>query len=371
LCISAIVIVSAAVVVGYKAYFSARTMRVDVVRRFGFSNAGDLREWRVKPFRGRVDYRITSDGPESYVSAVSEKTASALFYKIKLDMKKRPVISWKWRVKKFPDKKGSEDLKSAKSDDFGARLYVIFPAMFFTRSRAIEYIWTEEAMEGAVSPSPYSRNLQLVVVESGKKEGVGWVYEERDIYDDYLRAFGEPPRYNIGAIAFMTDADSTGSSAEAHSGIQKQAGRAGAMRNIFRIKSRLQHKYLRLIEASLLLPTLVVGGCLYYLIFFLIADEIAIPEFVAVILYPALERINLILIIALPLLLALLWGLGMIMSHRMAGPIDRLSGELDGIVKTGDYRRRIQVRKDDDLRPFVENIDKLLAKIAEREDQTL
>ncbi|MDB4349525.1 hypothetical protein OAA99_01065 [Omnitrophica bacterium] len=140
------------------------------------------------------------------------------------------------------------------------------------------------------------------------------------------------------------------------------------MRNIFSIKSRLQHRYLRLIEASLLLPTIIVGGCLYYLVFFLVAEEIAIPEFVAVILYPALERINMILIIALPLIFAFLWGLGMMMSHRMAGPIDRLTSELDDIVKTGNYKRKIQVRRTDDIKPFVENIDKILAKIAEREN---
>jgi signal transduction histidine kinase len=140
------------------------------------------------------------------------------------------------------------------------------------------------------------------------------------------------------------------------------------MRNIFRIKSRLQHKFLRLIEASLLVPTIVVGGCLYYLILFLIADEIAIPEFIAVILYPAIERINIILLIVLPLVLIFLWMLGIVMSQRMAGPIDRLTRELDDIMKTRNYKRRIQVRKDDEMKPFVDNIDRLLAKIPEESD---
>ncbi|MFH1752739.1 MAG: hypothetical protein ABH875_01000 [Candidatus Omnitrophota bacterium] len=140
------------------------------------------------------------------------------------------------------------------------------------------------------------------------------------------------------------------------------------MRNIFRVESKLQHRYLRLIEASLLLPTIIVAGCLYYLVFFLIADEMAIPEFIAVTLYPALERINMVLVISLPLLIVFLWGLGILMSHRMAGSIDRLTNELDDIVKTGDFKRRIKVRKEDELRPFVENIDKLLARVSERED---
>jgi signal transduction histidine kinase len=140
------------------------------------------------------------------------------------------------------------------------------------------------------------------------------------------------------------------------------------MRNIFRIKSRLQHRYLRLIEASLLIPTILVGSCLYYLVFFLIAEEIAIPEFIAIILYPALERINMILIVALPAVFVLLWGFGMILSHRLAGPIDRLSNELDEIVRSGNFNRRLQIRKHDELKPVVDNIDKLLIKLSEGKD---
>jgi signal transduction histidine kinase len=136
------------------------------------------------------------------------------------------------------------------------------------------------------------------------------------------------------------------------------------VRNIFRVKSRLQNRYMRLIEASLLLPTIIIGGCFYYLVFFLLADEIAIPEFVAVILYPALERINMVLMVALPLVFIALWVIGLVMAHRMAGPVDRITGELDEIIRTGDFKRRIQVRPNDEMRPFVDNIDKLLQIIA-------
>jgi len=187
---------------------------IEVIKYFPFSKENSLKEWREKIFKGRVEYSIKRADHESFVLATSRGTASALFYKITLDVNKRPVISWKWNAKKFPAKDGVESLKNARQDDFSARVYVIFPAFFFTNSRAIEYIWAEKIKVGTVSPSPYSRNLQLIVVESGagKEE---WVTEERDIYEDYIEAFGDKPRYNVGAIAFMTDADSTKSMAEA------------------------------------------------------------------------------------------------------------------------------------------------------------
>jgi hypothetical protein len=55
------------------------------------------------------------------------------------------------------------------------------------------------------------------VVESGAGRLGQWAEYERDIYDDYRRAFDEePPR--ISGIAIMTDADGTGESAVAYYG---------------------------------------------------------------------------------------------------------------------------------------------------------
>jgi hypothetical protein len=215
------IIIAAAIVAGAAIYFLAvkygkrPAAPVEIVKRFPFSEENALKEWEEKIFKGKVLYRISAQDHESFVLATSEGTASALYYKIKLDMKKRPVIRWKWDARKFPLKGGQEDLKDVKKDDFAARVYVIFPAIFFTNSKAIEYIWAENTPEETVAPSPYSKNLQRIVAECGKKEGVEWVSKERDIYKDYVTAFKEEPKYNIGAVAFMTDADSTQSSAEA------------------------------------------------------------------------------------------------------------------------------------------------------------
>ncbi len=192
-----------------------RPIYVKVVKYFPFTVENSLREWKEKIFSGKVIYEIKSLDGEGFVLAASDGTASALYYKIRLDMDKRPVISWKWNAKNFPAKDGVEKLTDARQDDFAARVYVIFPSFFFINSKSLEYIWTEKIKEGTISASPYSKNLQLVVAESGKSEDVEWVYEERDIYQDYLEAFGEEPRRDIGAIAFMTDADSTKSTAEA------------------------------------------------------------------------------------------------------------------------------------------------------------
>ncbi|MBI4974869.1 MAG: DUF3047 domain-containing protein [Candidatus Omnitrophica bacterium] len=190
--------------------------KVALVKWFPFSEDNSLKEWEEKIFKGKVVYRIEKDQSLSYVRATSERSASALYYKIKLDSKKRePVISWKWRVEKFPAKTRPENLETKDEDDFAARVYVIFPAKFFTKSKVLEYLWAEQLPVGLVGTSPYSKNIKLIVAESCPDKQNGWRTQERDIISDYLKVFGRKPEYDIGAVAFMTNTEHTGTSADA------------------------------------------------------------------------------------------------------------------------------------------------------------
>lgn len=187
-----------------------------IVKSFPFSTENALKEWEEKVFRGKVVYRVESGQSLSYVRATSNKTASALYYKIKLDAKKRnPVVNWKWNVDKFPEKKGKENIETENEDDFAARVYVIFPAAFFTNSKVLEYIWAETLPEGMIGTSPYSKNIKLFVVRSGPNQDKKWYQESRDIVADYVKAFGRGPEYDIGAVAFMTNTEHTQTSADA------------------------------------------------------------------------------------------------------------------------------------------------------------
>lgn len=184
-----------------------------VVKLFSFDDKESLKEWKEKVFRNHVTYSIESSEEGSYAHAVSVNSCSAMYYQIKLDANRHPFISWKWRVATFPEKARQDDLSSKTEDDFGARLYIIFPAIFFANSKVLEYVWAKELPQGTIASSPYSDNIKIIVTKSGEKGE--WVLEDRDIYKDYVNAFGAKPQLAIGAIAFMCDSDSTKTSAEA------------------------------------------------------------------------------------------------------------------------------------------------------------
>ena len=188
-------------------------LRCDIVKKFSFSDKDALKEWEEKVFKNKVIYRIEKENDLSYVRAISDKSASALYYRIKLDARNdHPVLIWKWRVEKFPTKTNPE---AANEDDYAARMFVIFPAMFITNWKVLEYIWSENLPVGTTGISPYSKNIKHIVLQQGLNKEKGWVAEERDIYTDYIKLFGAPPDHNIGAIAFMTNTEHTLTSAEA------------------------------------------------------------------------------------------------------------------------------------------------------------
>ena len=185
----------------------------NLVKYFPFSKNGSLTEWEEKVLKGRVAYLVEKGERLSYVRAKSDSSASALYYKLPIKISTRPLISWKWRVDEFPEKLLPETIEGKEEEDFAARVYVIFPASFFTKSKVIEYIWSRTLPKESFGRSGYSNNIKVLVLEQGESQE--WRQEKRDIFADYVRLFGEEPKMDIGAIAFMTDADSTKTSAEA------------------------------------------------------------------------------------------------------------------------------------------------------------
>ncbi|GEM_PF-380464 len=188
---------------------------VQVVKTFDLSREGALKGWEEKIFKGRTSYTIEKDSGISCIRATSNNAASALYCKVKLDPKKNPVISWKWKVSKFPVKSMAESLENQKEDDYAGRVYVIFLAKFFLNSKVIEYVWAENIPAGTNGTSSLSKNIKLIVVRSGPDKKGEWISETRDIISDYRMMFGQMPEHDVGAIAVMTNTDNTQTSAEA------------------------------------------------------------------------------------------------------------------------------------------------------------
>lgn len=185
------------------------------VRRFSFSSPESLNEWEEKIFaHGSTAYNVVNINEKFCVKAVSKSSASALYLKVCLLAEKSPCVSWDWKVEEFPFFTRKESLTDKENFDFAAQVYVIFYSRMFLKAKAIQYVWAKETPVRTMVWSPYTKNVKILVLESGTS-GV-WKREARNLKDDFYALFGEKLDKNVMAIAFMTDSDSTSTGASAY-----------------------------------------------------------------------------------------------------------------------------------------------------------
>ena len=124
----------------------------------------------------------------------------------------------------------------------------------------------------------------------------------------------------------------------------------------------LQSSYLFVLVLSMVIPTVVVGGCLYYFIFTVMAEQIILPDVIARDLLPIIERINYTLLVGLPGVFVLLLSWAVFLSFKFVRPLERLEEDIKRIDE-GDYTVRLQINKDHDLKPIADVINDLVKQL--------
>ena len=229
---------AALLAVALAAPVSAQSAGMIEVGKFSAASAGSALPDGWKPLTfpkvpKHTTYAVVKDGGTSVVKAFSEASASGLTKEVAIDPKEYPVVRWRWKVENLLK---TSDVRTKAGDDYPARLYITFQydpdKVSFARKAkymagralfgdipiaALNYIWDTKAPVGAIVENAYTDFARMIVVESGA-QGLGvWKEEERNIYEDYKKAFdGEPPLIN--GVAIMSDTDNTKESAVAFYG---------------------------------------------------------------------------------------------------------------------------------------------------------
>ncbi|MFA6714304.1 MAG: DUF3047 domain-containing protein [Victivallaceae bacterium] len=171
--------------------------------------------WGVK----KTAFEIESGKEEDLVSSkiigmlkvFADEATGALFcepYKT-VDLTKTPVLRWRWRVNAFP--KGADGRNRSK-DDQAIVIYVGANDWMFKKS--IAYRWETDTPVGCEGSSRYAGGTVIVKwfclrnQQSGKNK---WIIEERNIADDFKKAFGFIPKefvLSIGANSQNTKSES-------------------------------------------------------------------------------------------------------------------------------------------------------------------
>jgi len=193
-------------------------------------------QWQPLTFRKidrHTNYQLVydEDAGAVVVQADSDAAASGLTREVAIDPAQYPVVEWRWKVANVLE---GGDVARKAGDDYPARLYITFaydPAevglwerakyraakVFYGKhppSAAVNYLWASRAAAGTQVANAYTNRVQMFVLRSGAMEAGQWRGESRNLYADYLAAFGAPPP-RISGVAVMTDTDNTGEFARA------------------------------------------------------------------------------------------------------------------------------------------------------------
>lgn len=190
--------------------------------------------WRPLNFRNvkrHTVYRLLQEAGRPIIEAESDRSASGIIRPLDLDPQVYQTIAWCWKVKGIISK---GDAATKAGDDYAARIYVAFKfdpdeASFFEAAKfktykllygeyppkgALNYIWANRMKKGDTLPNAYTNRARMIAVESGDEKVGRWICQERNLYEDYTKYFGEAPT-RISGVAIMTDTDNTGETASA------------------------------------------------------------------------------------------------------------------------------------------------------------
>lgn len=111
-----------------------------------------------------------------------------------------------------------------------------------------------------------------------------------------------------------------------------------------------------------LIPMLISVACLYYLIFRIMAEQLIFPEAIVNNVFPAAQKVLLMLAIILPITGFFILIVAHKVSHKIIGPFDRMVRELGECV-SGQRKGHLLLRKNDKFWPLVEKINQLIDQL--------
>jgi hypothetical protein len=186
--------------------------------------------WKLKKVKGYTSSNVSAqwireDGIEG-VKLESDGSLTLLQKEVDIDLEQFPVVTWRWKVDNILE---GIDERTIQGDDHPIRIFFVFrpdnskQSSWFRIKRALfldmihghpvggrftEYLWSSYLEPGEIINDPSKPKQKLMVVEGGNAKVGEWVEYESNLYEDFLRLYGERPRKLI-FIGIINDTDIT------------------------------------------------------------------------------------------------------------------------------------------------------------------
>ena len=167
---------------------------VPVSRFTNLAMPGGIPEgWILEKKTGQPVMKMIKDDSAFYLQLISSGDSSfGLRKETRVDVKKYPVLSWRWKVIKLP--RGG-DVRKSSTDDQALQLYVAFKesGLLGLNTPIIGYIWDNEApKDWSGRSAQFGGDKLRYIVLRNKTDKVGqWYTEKRNVYQDYKKLFAD------------------------------------------------------------------------------------------------------------------------------------------------------------------------------------
>jgi Protein of unknown function (DUF3047) len=175
-------------------------------------------------------YTLVQDGDRRGVLRASADRSASLYVALLKSASRTPMtLSWQWKTDALV---AGADNRDKAREDAPLRVLVAFDGDHATLPEAeqtrfkraknlsgreppyavLMYIWSDLVPVGSVIPSAHTSQVKMLAVASGASGLGSWQSVQRNLADDYRRAYGAEPGPVLG-VAVMTDTDNTGEKA--------------------------------------------------------------------------------------------------------------------------------------------------------------
>jgi len=168
--------------------------------------------WKLEKIPGpNSKYVIEKEKEDYFVRLLSVNDGFGLRKEISFDIRKYPYLSWWWKAVQIPQ---GGDIRKRETDDQAGQIFVIFPRFpSMVNFRSVGYIWDSQAPKGLAGACPAYSKAKYVVLQSGTEKLNHWVFETRNVYEDYKKYLQEDPP-PVGAVLLYINSQYTQTTAE-------------------------------------------------------------------------------------------------------------------------------------------------------------
>lgn len=181
--------------------------------------------WRVTPQKNKTNYTLKTYQGKTVLHASSTVAASGLVLPLKPRPSHQQKLVWEWKALGAISE---SDNAIPQKDDSPLRIMVAFDGdksklnmkdqMAFELAKIISghdmpyatlmYVWASKRPTEEVIEHARTGRIRMIVVDTGEEHIGQWRRHERDLTQDYIRAYKEQPGKIIG-MGLMTDSDNT------------------------------------------------------------------------------------------------------------------------------------------------------------------